>query len=143
MQLFLNTRKGDIRENPVAIEKLYFGDVFYFTCIDVEQKLKPVHEILNGKYNCIYQKDYYSNRQWLEILPKGANKSHAVLQLKELLHCDRVVSFGDGINDMELFKISDECYAVSNAVEEIKSTATAIIDSNQNDGVAKYLDSIF
>jgi hypothetical protein len=143
MQLFLNTRKGDIRENPVAIEKLYFGDVFYFTCIDVEQKLKPVHEILNGKYNCIYQKDYYSNRQWLEILPKGANKSHAVLQLKELLHCDRVVSFGDGINDMELFKISDECYAVSNAVEEIKSIATAIIDSNQNDGVAKYLDLIF
>jgi hypothetical protein len=141
MQLFLNTRKGDVRENPVAIERLYFGDVFYFTCIGTEQTLRPVYEALNGRYNCIYQRDYYSHRQWLEILPKGVNKSNAVLQLKELLHCDRVVSFGDGINDIELFKVSDECYAVANAVEEVKSIATAIIGSNQDDGVAKYLDS--
>ena len=42
-----------------------------------------------------------------------------------------------------MFKISDESYAVSNAVEEIKNLATDIIDSNQEDGVAKWLNCIW
>jgi len=141
MRLFLDTRKGDIRENPVKdIQQLFNGEVFYFTCIDIKQKLKSAYEVLKQDYNCIYQKDYYSNRQWLEIVPKGANKSNAVLQLKKFLNCDRIVSFGDGINDISMFKISDECYAVQNAVDEIKFLATEIIESNQNDGVAKWLE---
>lgn len=141
MQLFLDTRKGDIRENPIGENSLYIGEVFYFTCIDTEDKLKSVYNTLKLKYNCIYQKDYYSKRQWLEILPKNANKSNAILQLKNLLNCDRVISFGDGINDIPMFNISNECYAVANAVSEIKSLATGIIESNQNDGVAKWLES--
>lgn len=54
-------------------------------------------------------------------------------------HCDRVVSFGDAINDIPMFRISDECYAVANAVTELKEIATGIIDSNEEDGVAKWL----
>lgn len=38
-----------------------------------------------------------------------------------------------------MFRIADECYAVSNAVDELKEIATGIIDSNDNDGVAKWL----
>lgn len=142
MKLFLDTRKGDIRENPIIDDiNLYDGNIFYFTCIDSVEKLKPVYDILKHKYNCIYQRDYYSNSQWLEILPKNVNKSTAILQLKDFLNCDRVVSFGDGLNDIEMFKISNESYAVSNAVEELKNLSTGVIDSNQNDGVAKWLES--
>lgn len=137
---FLDTRKGDVRENPIGEEYLYSGDVFYFTCIDTSNKLQLVHSLLKDSYNCIYQKDYYSKNQWLEILPKDVNKSNAVLQLKRLLNCDRVVCFGDGINDLQMFKISNECYAVENAIPELKSVATGIIESNQNDGVAKWLE---
>ena len=35
--------------------------------------------------------------------------------------------------------ISDEAYAVSNAVDELKQVATAVIESNDEDGVAKWL----
>ena len=59
--------------------------------------------------------------------------------LKELLHCERIVSFGDAINDIPMFEISDACYAVDNAVPELKKLATGIVDSNDNDGVAKCL----
>lgn len=68
-----------------------------------------------------------------------ATKSNAVLQLKKFLNCDKIVAFGDGVNDIDLFKIADECYAVSNAVDELKEIATGIIDSNNSDGVAKWL----
>ena len=72
-------------------------------------------------------------------MPHTASKSHAILQLKELLHCDKVVVFGDGINDIPMFKIADECYAMANAIDDLKQIATAVIDSNENDGVAKWL----
>ena len=37
----------------------------------------------------------------------------------------------------------DECYAVSNAVEELKAIATGVIGSNEEDGVAHWLASHF
>ncbi|MFR3729688.1 HAD hydrolase family protein [Lacrimispora sp.] len=30
------------------------------------------------------------------------------------------MSFGDAINDIPMFQVSDECYAVSDAVPELK-----------------------
>ena len=50
-----------------------------------------------------------------------------------------MISFGDAVNDIPMFEISDECYAVSNAADELKAVATAVIDSNEDDGVAKWL----
>jgi hydroxymethylpyrimidine pyrophosphatase-like HAD family hydrolase len=72
-------------------------------------------------------------------MPKNATKANAVLQIKELYGFDKVISFGDGVNDIPMFEISDECYAVANAVPELKEKAAGIIGSNKNDGVAKWL----
>lgn len=137
---FLLTRKGDVRENPVSSEEeLGLGDVFYFTCIDQYEKLEPLYYQLKENYHCIFQKDIYSGEQWLEIIPKDVSKANAALQLKNLLGADYIVAFGDGKNDMELFEMADESYAVENAVEELKAIATGIIESNNSDGVAKWL----
>ena len=72
-------------------------------------------------------------------MPKSTSKANAVLRLKEYLKAERVVVFGDGKNDVDMFEIADECYAVENAVEELKNIATAVIQSNNEDGVAKWL----
>ena len=72
-------------------------------------------------------------------MPAAASKSNAIRRLKEMWDCTRVISFGDAINDLPMFEISDECYAVENAVDELKAAATGIIESNENDGVAKWL----
>ena len=61
------------------------------------------------------------------------------LKLKEMWDCTRVVSFGDAVNDLPMVEISDEAYAVANAVDELKAVATGIIESNEDDGVAKWL----
>lgn len=141
---FLLTRKDDIRENPITLESdLGLGDVFYFTCIDKYEKLEPLHIQLKDKYHCIFQKDIYSGEQWLEIVPKSVSKANAILQLKEYLGIDYVVAFGDGKNDIEMFEIADEAYAVENAAEELKAIATGIIESNDADGVAKWLYNRF
>ena len=46
----------------------------------------------------------------------------------------------NGKNDIDMFELSDEAYAVENAVDELKEAATAVIGSNNDDGVAKWLD---
>ena len=40
---------------------------------------------------------------------------------------------------MPLFEVSDECYAVENAVEPLKRVADDVIGSNDDDSVAKWL----
>ena len=72
-------------------------------------------------------------------MPVKATKATAALELKDMLGCDRLVVFGDGMNDLSLFAVADESYAMANAVPELKEIATAVIDSNDSDGVAKWI----
>lgn len=142
MRTFLESRKGDVRTHPVAtLEELTQGDCFYITCIDTPETLKPLYKKYKDTFHCVYQEDIYTKEQWLEIMPKCASKSNAVSQLKKFLGCDRLIVFGDGRNDLDMFDVSDECYAVENAVDELKDSATAVIGSNNEDGVAKWLES--
>ena len=144
MVTFLDSRKGDIRTHPVVDEEgLLQGEIFYLTCIDQKDKLEPLYEKYRDRYHCVFQKEIYTQEQWLEIMPLEASKSHAIIQLKKQLDCDRLVVFGDGKNDMDMFEIADECYAVENAVPELKAMATAVIDSNDSDGVARWLAGHF
>ena len=140
MKDFVMSRKGDKRTNPVGNTiDLYKGDIFYLTCIDEEEKLSCFYEKYKEKYHCVFQRDIYSDEQWLEIMPYNASKSRAAVQLKNYLKCDRMVVFGDALNDKDLFECADESYAVSNAVEELKKIATGVIGSNDDDGVVKWL----
>jgi hydroxymethylpyrimidine pyrophosphatase-like HAD family hydrolase len=56
-----------------------------------------------------------------------------------MTNAKRIVSFGDGLNDLDLFSISDECYAVENAHEDLKKKATEVIGKNDEDAVTLWL----
>lgn len=141
MNIFISSRKGDIRTNAVkAVSDLKSGNIFYITCIDEPKKLEPLYEKYQNKFHCVYQEDFYSKEQWLEIMPKETSKSNAIKQLQELMNCERLVVFGDGKNDIDMFQLADEGYAVQNANDDLKKYATAIILSNDDDGVAKWLE---
>ena len=142
MKRYLGRREGDRRLNPVTGDgKLYQGDMFYFTCIGEKEELQPVYDYFsqNDKYRCTLQQELYRPEYWCEIMPAHASKAYAIKKLKKMWGCDKVISFGDAVNDIPMFEISDEAYAVENAVEELKAVADGIIESNENDGVAKWL----
>jgi hypothetical protein len=139
---YLETRQGDRRLRAAGDEgALYEGDIFYFTCIGEKEELQPVYDLFScdSHYRCTLQQELYRPEYWCEIMPAKASKANAILKLKEMWKCTRVVSFGDAVNDIPMFEISDECYAVENAVDELKTAATGIIGSNEDDGVAKWL----
>lgn len=139
---YLNLRKGDRRLRPISTrDELYQGDMFYFTCIGEKDELQPVYDTFTQdvRFRCTIQQELYRPEYWCEIMPAKATKAEAIRKLKEIRRCSRVVSFGDAINDIPMFEISDECYAVENAVDELKAIADGVIGSNEDDGVAKWL----
>ena len=144
MNKFIESRNGDVRTNAVSsLAELKLGNVFYITCIDDSEKLKPLYNKYKDIYHCVFQTDIYTKDQWLEIMPIEASKSNAIKQLQTMLGCEKLIAFGDGINDIDMFQIADESYAVANAHEELKKHATAVISSNDEDGVARWLEENF
>ena len=140
VELFLRARWNDPRRHPVDREdKLLEGDVFHIACIDEEEKLRPLYEEIRDRFPCVFYRDMYIGEMWFEIHPKGATKADAVMRLKEMLGCDEVVCFGDGVNDIPMFLAADRAYAVANAEKALKEIASGIIESNEQDGVAKWL----
>lgn len=141
-QAYLEDHMNDKRLQAVQTEKeLYEGDVCYFTFIAKREELDPLYERVKDskEWNCVYQKDTYRSEFWLEICPKDATKAKAVQKIQKKCGCERVVVFGDSLNDISMFQIADEAYAVANAVESLKAAATGVIGDNNSDGVAEWL----
>ncbi len=137
---FLASRSNDERCHPVSDEAaLYDGAVFYVTCIGDGERLKRAYAALTDHTRCLLQTDPYTGEPWLECMPRDASKAHAAQQLKAMLKADRLVVFGDGLNDMDLFAAADESYAVANAEPSLKTIATAVIGDHEQDSVAAFI----
>lgn len=140
---YIEDHKNDMRLRAVQTEdRLYDGKVCYFTFIAPKECLEPLYRKIKNcdQWVCVFQKDKYRPEYWLEICPKEATKAQAIQKLQKQYGCERLVVFGDSLNDISMFQIADEAYAVDNADDRLKSIATGIIGNNNSDGVAKWLN---
>ena len=140
---YLKAKTGDKRLRCVAKEEeLYLGSIFYFTAIGNIEELEVLKDYFDDKSQliCTLQRELYGHGEyWLEIMPYNATKAMGVKRLKEITGCDKVVCFGDAINDISMFAIADEAYAVAEANLQLKQISTGVIGSNNDDGVALWL----
>lgn len=139
---YLERRKGDVRLNPVAQRRDILGDdIFYFNCIGSKEQLEGLRAEVEHSFDikCIYARETYQSDYWCEIMPRSTSKGEAARQLKGILGAEKLVVFGDGVNDIDLFGAADESYAVKNADEKLKEMATAVIGYSEEDGVVKYI----
>lgn len=142
IQGYVDARRGDKRLRPVKeLGALFEGEPFYFTIINPDD-IKTLDKIFteeNGFARNV-QKDTYDNYYWYEIYNSTASKANAVLQVKKLVGADELVCFGDNLNDISMIEAADLGIAVTNAHSELKKAADVIIESNDNDGVARYIE---
>ncbi len=142
LQGYLDYYKDDPSVVTVSdLSEMFMGNPGYVTIIGDKDEIEPLY-IRTREYNgweCLFQKDIYRDEYWLEIAPRNSTKAKSILKLKEEYGFDKLVVFGDSVNDIPMFKIADEAYAVSKAVDELKALATGIIGSNEEDAVAVYL----
>lgn len=118
-------------------------DTLTILAIGENKALEPVYDRVRNKFDLTlhYTVDIYSKANWLELTHKKANKRDSARYLKQMLGFEKLVCFGDNLNDLPLFEAADESYAVENAHEILKKAATDVIGGNDGDGVAKYLES--
>lgn len=119
------------------------GDVIYLTLRDEKARLMPVFDALRevcGIEVMLYHDNYDEKLWYVECFSDKASKYNAVRYLRETYGYERIVCFGDNLNDLPMFRACDERYAVANAKAEVKAAATAVLDrSNDGDGVARWL----
>lgn len=119
--------------------------VIYFVFIDTKENIQEINHLLepiSGIGRVMYQDIYCENSYLLEVYSERATKANGIKKLKAKGHFDKVIVFGDQLNDQNMFQMADEAYAVENAVEEIKQYATGIIGTNNEDSVAKFIDHL-
>lgn len=146
---FINSpvNKGDKRFKTIeSYLDLEYEEYISIACIDTKENLLKFYEKYKNNEQLqihltedVYDKEYY----WLEFAKKGSTKKDALLFLKEYLNINKLVTFGDNLNDLSMFSIADECYAVENAHLDLKKVATEIIGKNIDDAVAKKIESDF
>lgn len=75
----------------------------------------------------------------LEAFADDATKANAVRTLADSLGADRIVCFGDNINDLPMMAVADVAVAVGNALPEVKDAADIVIGPNTADSVARFI----
>lgn len=72
-----------------------------------------------------------------DVVPKGASKAVGILQFIEQQGFEGIptYAFGDGINDMEMFKLVDKGVAMGNAVAPLKEIAHHVTDDFKQSGI--------
>ncbi len=80
----------------------------------------------------------------VELGPVGADKGAGLRWLCAHLEIDAadVLVFGDEINDLAMFDFAGRSVAVANASPTVRAAADEVTDSNDDDGVAKVIESL-
>ncbi len=82
---------------------------------------------------------YHPGYYWMDIHHISGTKGDAVKFLQRQTGARRLVCFGDSDNDISMFKLADEAYAMENALDELKEVATGVIGHHSNHGIAEFL----
>jgi Cof subfamily protein (haloacid dehalogenase superfamily) len=146
---FLKSRTNDPRF--CEVKKLESSDdhrtlaLTYIGELNVLLPLKEeINKTLGEQINCHIMKDYYIHNQYfLEFSHPFASKNGGLKIWAEHMkvRTKDICIFGDNLNDLGLFEIGGKKVAVSNSHEDILRIADEIIESNNEDGVAKYISA--
>lgn len=132
----IDPEKFIARENVYFLEQIFVPEDI---ALETFQKLNMIEGI-----TCVMVVAQKPGLKDLHIINKNATKEHAIVKLLRRLNINikDTIGIGDGHNDIHLFNAVHYKVAVGNAVPELKERADLIVDSVENDGMAKYLKTL-
>ena len=143
---FWADRPSDPRNAPRAGWDLLPTDgVFNIAAIGSAAEIEPLAAALRLEIDRavelhVQPDTYHPLDIWMDIAPAGGTKGTAVSALAARLGADRIVAFGDNFNDLPMFAVADESYAMAHADERVRAAATATLDDGA-DAVARWIDA--
>jgi Cof subfamily protein (haloacid dehalogenase superfamily) len=105
----------------------------------IESCLTCLHDNLNGRANVFLSEPYF-----IEITYPGVEKASSLKWLLKYIGVSQneLAACGDGLNDLPMMKYAGYSAAVSNAYEEVLKSADYISLSNNDDGVACFIEKL-
>lgn len=95
----------------------------------------------SGKVRVLVMQNSFDDRKWIEIYGYGTSKYNAIKEVCKIENIDNldVISFGDGLNDIDMIKMSGIGVAMGNALSDVKEVSDYVTISHNNDGVMYFL----
>ena len=124
-------------------EAIRNSDIINIVSFDTYEKISQLGEALNkieGLTVNTYEDVYDRGTYFLEAYSTEASKANGIKFLANYVSHEKLVCFGDNLNDIPMFELADESYATANAADKLKELATDVIGSCNEDGVAEFLD---
>ena len=109
-------------------------------------EVKKYQDLVEKEYKLNIMNSSYEEKEeiWFSIASNASSKGIALEKLAEYLNIpiSNTIAIGNDKNDVSMFKKAGTSVCMSNALEDIKKEASYITLSNDQDGVAEYLEKI-
>ncbi len=133
-------------ESLAANTEEYDGVMLIFSMGKFDNLRKIADEIdkkgIPCTYNCYH--DIFDTEQGIiDIYQEGTTKASAIKRLAQEIGAERIVCFGDNLNDIAMMEEADWSVAVENAFEEVKVHADEVIGSNEENAVVNWIEKDF
>lgn len=121
---------AEFDQNPVPVQKLCFIAKDEKNLIEPKEKLSQRFQFIIHE---LFSKETING----EIIIKGTNKGKAIQKVVEVLglSMDDTIGFGDSMNDLEMIQVCHHGVAMKNGSEELKTYASRVCESVEDDGV--------
>ena len=133
-----------------SLEGEYVGDLTEFIrqpvtkllMMDTPERIAALYQearsIFGGQASLTCSKPYF-----LECNPLKATKGNALRWCAEHFgfEMDELIAFGDSLNDVSMLEAAGTGIAMGNAREDVKALGFPVCGTNEEDGVAKYIEA--
>lgn len=128
---------GSAKNQIVDLKNMNFENAYKIIICSNE----PIKEEVLEQFPLSVKGMITDNGTLCQIINANASKWTAIKSIAMKLGIENkdIIAFGDDINDLDMIENAGTGVAMGNAETKIKKVAKYVTDTNQNDGVAKFL----
>ena len=141
--------------NQILIDKVNYSsqlcDLNIKQCMFIDSKKDEIKKIKNqikknGKVSIVdeIKEISKSSEEWFSVSNSNVSKGNALIRLSNYLKVSlkNTIAIGNDRNDISMFNSCGFSVAVANAVDSIKANVDYVTLSNNDDGVAAFLEKL-
>ena len=117
----------------------HFSECALKMCVEIfdREKADMLAEKLN-QCDCIR----FSDGFWYKFTKKNVTKENAITRITEIcgFGTESIIAFGDDFADIGMLELSGLGVAMGNAIDEVKKKADIVIGSNDEEGIALFIE---
>ena len=85
----------------------------------------------------------FSDGFWYKFTKKNVTKENAIMKITEVcgFSTDSIIAFGDDYADIGMLELCGTGVAMGNAIDEAKERADIVIGSNDEEGIADFIEN--